>query len=249
MWYFILRLIITDAEKLAISWLQLLRQSRKNRRFRKLTKILFLNLDGTIREPLSPEYGNLPLNQRLIEGAEQAMDFYKNQGWVLVGVANHQTVETGNETLGNCILRQKQTLFEAPQIDSILFCPDFNGRRCVQVTRDVVFKYSFDDEQFWQPVNNPRGIYSFRKPGTGMFRLAIEKLTKTHEFQFIEKTWIFEEDECWMIGSNPEDEEAASNLGINYLAASVWRSRFLPGIYEFQLSPREIKFLEGISLA
>ncbi|UYD38967.1 HAD hydrolase-like protein [Tolypothrix sp. PCC 7601] len=214
-----------------------------------MTKILFLDLDGTIREPITGKFIDFPLNQRLIEGADKAIEFYKNQGWILIGITNQGGVEAGYKSLDDCILEQKQTLFEAIQIDSIFFCPDFKGRKCVQVTRDVVFKYSFDDEQYWQPVHNPNNVYSFRKPGTGMLRLAIEKLTQQHENDFINRCWISEDDECWMVGDRKEDKEAADNLGINYLAADIWRSRFLPGIHEFNLSPREIQFLEGIKLS
>lgn len=214
-----------------------------------MTKILFLDLDGTVREPIVGKFIDSTINQRIIEGASKAMEFYKNQGWTLLGITNQGGVEAGHKSFDNCIKEQQYTLDMTPQIDSIFFCPDFKGRRCVQVTRKEIFKYSFDDEQFWQPVNNPNNVYSFRKPGTGMLRLAIEKLTGKHENQFIDECWILEDSECWMIGDRPEDEEAASNLGINYLAADVWRSRFLPGIHEFKLSPIQIKFLEGISLA
>jgi D-glycero-D-manno-heptose 1,7-bisphosphate phosphatase len=52
-------------------------------------KILFLDLDGTIRETKSgAKFINDPYDQKAIDGANTACDQYHKKGWNLIGITN-----------------------------------------------------------------------------------------------------------------------------------------------------------------
>lgn len=54
-----------------------------------MSKILFLDLDGTIRKPKSSaKFISNPYDQQPIEGAYQQCDRYFNDGWILIGISN-----------------------------------------------------------------------------------------------------------------------------------------------------------------
>lgn len=51
-----------------------------------------------------------------------------------------------------------------------------------------------------------------------------------------------------MIGDRPQDDEqCAINAGINFCPADVWRDKFCVGMFEHQVTPEQLKFLEGIN--
>lgn len=190
-----------------------------------MTKILLVDCDGTIRQPKSgAKFINKPDDQEPIPGAVEAIDHYFQKGWLIVGITNQAGVAAGHKSLKDCVKEQQYTLELFPQIKTIYFCPDFEGKLCYCVTPN-----SYDQLTVWQPGIN------FRKPGGGMLIKALIDFEGDNS-------------EAWMIGDRPEDEQAAAAAEINFMWADIWRNRFLPGVYEFEgLSLESVKYLEGLS--
>ena len=138
------------------------------------------------------------------------------------------------------------TLWLFPNLQEILFCPDFEGRKCVMVSRNETSKISLDDEAGYKKVGEHPKFknLNFRKPGDGMLRAALEKYTKSPIEDYLLAVEANPNFECWFVGDREEDKGAAESLGINYLDAESWRRRFLPGMHEFKLTPNQVRFLE-----
>ena len=163
--------------------------------------LLILDLDGTVREPLSDnKFIQHPRDQQIIKGASSAISYFASSGWKIVGVTNQAGVASGKKSLQSCIKEQQYTLHLLPQIDEIYFCPDFEGRKCFCVNRSEVYNYSKHQESG-----------KFRKPDPGMLNLAIE---------------MHKPDKVLMIGDRPEDREAAKAAGIKFQHAESWRQTY-----------------------
>lgn len=163
--------------------------------------LLILDLDGTVREPLSDnKFIQRPSDQQIIKGAEGAIAYFTSTGWKIVGVTNQAGVACGKKSLQSCIKEQLYTLHLLPQIDEIYFCPDFEGIKCFCVTRSEALNYS-----------KHRHAGKFRKPNPGMLNLAIE---------------MYKPDTVLMIGDRPEDREAAKAAGIKFQQAESWRQTY-----------------------
>ncbi len=94
-------------------------------------KLLMLDLDGTVRKPLSGDrFIQHPTDQCIIEGADRAIAYYHREGYVIVGISNQEGVAAGHKSLSDCFLEQRHTLNLFPQISEICFCPDFEGLEC-----------------------------------------------------------------------------------------------------------------------
>ena len=187
-----------------------------------MQKLLLLDLDGTIREPLSgAKFINHPRDQKIIAGADKAISHYHKCGWLLLGISNQGGVAAGHKTLEDCILEQTYTLELFPEIHKIYFCPDYEGQQM-----GCVYRNHYN-------LLSPDGYSSFRKPGAGMLEYAV----KTHEA-----------DQSWFIGDRPEDEQAAEAAGVDFLHAETWRNRFRPGMHSHEVTPHQLQFLEGIPL-
>ena len=100
-------------------------------------KILFLDLDGTVRKTKSgATFINDPYDQELISGVEQAIARYKD--WKIIGITNQGGVAAKHKTLENCIVEQQQTLALIPQMCCIYLCPD-NGETIYAVGKHDEF--------------------------------------------------------------------------------------------------------------
>ena len=160
--------------------------------------LLLLDLDGTIREPLSgKQYFQHPQDQKIIPGAEVAIGTYKDN-WIIVGITNQGGVAAGHKSIQQCITEQQYTLELFPQLREIYFCPDFEGKKCFRVTRHNVHNHS---KTKWS------GHY--RKPKAGMLQLAMVRHEHTRE------NTIY-------VGDRPEDEAAARNAGVRFQWAADW---------------------------
>lgn len=160
--------------------------------------MLLLDLDGTLREPLSgQQYFQHPQDQRLIAGVEVAIGTYPAD-WLMVGITNQGGVAAGHKTIQQCIQEQQYTLQLLPQLKEIYFCPDFQGRKCFRVTRHNVHNHS---KSKWS------GHY--RKPGAGMLQLAIARHQELPA-------------NCLYVGDRPEDEQAARRANVAFQWAWEW---------------------------
>lgn len=163
-----------------------------------MKKILFLDCDGTIRQPLGgSKFISHPQDQRIIPGADEAIAHYHRQGYRCIGITNQGGVASGYKSLEDTIVEQRYTLKLFPELEAIYFCPDYEGLICWKVTRS-------EERKIFDADGN------FRKPGAGMIMLA------AIEFEGILA-------ESTMTGDRPEDEAAAANAGVSFLWADVWR--------------------------
>ncbi len=176
-----------------------------------MTKILFLDCDGTIREPKSgAKFINTPDDQRIITGADKAIAHYQNDGYKIIGITNQGGCDTINrdtgkplKSLSDCIAEQAKTLELLPQFEGIYFCPDMKGNDCWYVSKTRNFQ-----------IGSIKLIGKFRKPDAGMIVYSLWS-----------KPGIKLAD-CWMVGDRPEDEQCAQNAGINFMWADIWRDRW-----------------------
>lgn len=163
--------------------------------------LLMVDMDGTIREPLSEQkHIQHPQDQCIIKGADIALRAYKD-GWLIVGITNQGGVEAGYKSLQECIKEQQYTLQLFPELKEIYFCPDFAGKKCFRVTRHNVHNHS---ETKWSG--------QYRKPGPGMLKLAMVRHNHTPEASLY-------------VGDRPEDETAARRAGIPFYSAADWRQQ------------------------
>lgn len=186
-------------------------------------RILFLDLDGTIRETKSGKafINDDPTDQQLIDGAAEAIARYDKLGWLLVGVSNQGGVAAGKKTIKDAISEQAITL-KLAGLDAIYFCPNYHGVECLKVNAHGV-------ETIRQDSVAQYG--SFRKPGPGMFNLAISEFGADRT-------------DCWMVGDRPEDQEAAINAGVKFCPDSAWRAS-RTGIQSHSITPEQLDFVEG----
>lgn len=200
-----------------------------------MTKLLMVDLDGTVRETASGKtFIEEPHDQKIIEGADKALSHYHSKGWVIVGITNQGGVAAGHKSLGAAIEEQRETLEMLPQISAILFCPDFEGNECWWI-RPGHPNYAFHKDSNWEHL---KGTY--RKPKTGMLDMAIA---------LSNYGTIANRPDYWYVGDRPEDSQAAQAAGVNFCDAEVWRSRFLPGLHEYrEATPELVEFLEGVKL-
>lgn len=163
--------------------------------------LLLVDLDGTIREPLSGgPYFQHPQDQRIIEGADVALSRYGDD-WLIIGITNQGGVAAGHKSIQQCIQEQQYTLKLLPKLHEIYFCPDFEGRKCFRVTRHNAHSHS-----------QTRWFRQYRKPHPGMLKLAIVRHNQLPE-------------NCLYVGDRPEDEIAAERAGVPFEWAWDWIER------------------------
>jgi D-glycero-D-manno-heptose 1,7-bisphosphate phosphatase len=195
-------------------------------------KILFCDIDGTLTETISGHtFKQSPTDVKIIEGADRAIAHFATQGWVIMGVSNQAGIASGFKTLDATVEEMKFTLDLFPQLELIMFCPDFEGKVCAVVNRDTNGSY--------KQITNPH--QNFRKPNPGMIKYGLK---------LIDTDYATEEYEVWMAGDRPQDDEqCAINAGINFCPADVWRDKFKPGIFTHKVTPAQLEFLEGVKLS
>lgn len=202
-----------------------------------MVKLLFCDIDGTLTETISGHTFKHPQDVKVMEGAEAAIAHFHNQGWTVIGISNQGGCAaidpiTGKprKTIEDAIAEMQFTMKLLPELISIYFCPDFEGTECWRVLQLSASEVGKQEPQF---------IGTYRKPNPGMILHNLEGIW--------EESGVI--DACWMIGDRPEDEQCALNAGINFCPADVWRNRFKTGIFEHQVTPVVLSFLEGVKLA
>lgn len=170
-----------------------------------MTKLLMVDLDGTIRRCKSDPAGfiNKPEDQELIPGAVEALTDYFNKGWIIVGISNQAGVHYGHKTLDSCLEEQRHTLKLAKHLLSTIYiCPDL-GDICWEVFSTGGRRFSRDTID-----------YGFRKPDPGMLILAVEEFINYWEEDSVKTLYV---------GDREEDKLAAEAAGIEFIDAAVWR--------------------------
>ncbi|MFM7852422.1 MAG: HAD-IIIA family hydrolase [Pseudanabaena sp.] len=193
-----------------------------------MTKILILDMDGTVRVNSDADFDNLeitsgfiqsPRDQKLIPSAIAAINQAKLQGFSIVGASNQGGVAKGYKSLEDCYKEQAYTLEllhdECAAIDRIYFCPDYEGQECHEVYWFIDRRFAKQNQHFDCCFGNfaedsPfKG--QFRKPNAGMILHAIDAYQAT---------------EVIFVGDRPEDEQAAKNANVQFIHAVEWRSTY-----------------------
>jgi D-glycero-D-manno-heptose 1,7-bisphosphate phosphatase len=170
-----------------------------------MKKLLLVDLDGTIREPISSSKFILhPQDQRPIDGADRALANFAQQGYKIAGITNQAGVDAGHKTLADCLKEQMHTLELLPQIERIYLCPDFKGASLWEVDR---FKKAHLSE--FSQYFDLKG--TFRKPKPGMLLAAIR---------------LYEPELTLYVGDREEDEQAAVAAEMDFRWAWDWRAEF-----------------------
>ena len=164
-----------------------------------MRKLLLLDCDGTIRKPLSKsKFIEHPRDQRVIQGAAQAIAYFSYSGYTAVGITNQGGVAAGHKSLDDCIEESLYTLELLPNLEAIYFCPTFKGDCCGLVKQGTYTEYSGQD---------------MRKPGSGMLELARQHYNTSV-------------DDCIYIGDRTEDKQAAIKAGVTFFDAAYWRKNY-----------------------
>jgi D-glycero-D-manno-heptose 1,7-bisphosphate phosphatase len=169
-----------------------------------MSKILFLDLDGTVRKSKSgATFINDPYDQELIPGVEDAIARYHD--YKIIGVTNQGGVIAGYKSLENCFEEQRQTLKLLPQMSLLLFCTD-NGDTMFRLSQRAL-------EMHGMPIMTNRSNHfgNFRKPNSGMIVFGMKYSREKLE-------------EILMVGDRSEDQECAANANIPFMWAEDWRN-------------------------
>ncbi len=178
-----------------------------------MSKLLLLDCDGTIREPLSGE--KFPLHsrdQKIITGADKAIAYFASNNWQIYGYSNQGGVAAGHKSLQDAIAEQQYTLTLFPQITAVFFCPDYEGNLLYKTDRREAIKYERDT--YLLPYGRVKAFDSFRKPARGGIDFIVCWLNQNFE-------------EILYIGDRLEDEQAAEAANIKFQRASKWRQASL----------------------
>ncbi len=178
-----------------------------------MTKLLLLDCDGTIREPLSGnEFMQHSRDQKIIEGADKAIAYFASDNWQIYGYSNQGGVAAGQKSLEDTIAEQQYTLTLFPEITAIFFCPDYEGNLLYKADRREAIKYERDT--YLLPYGRVKAFDSFRKPARGGIDFIVCWLNQSFE-------------KILYIGDRPEDEQAAEAAAIKFQWASKWRQASL----------------------
>jgi D-glycero-D-manno-heptose 1,7-bisphosphate phosphatase len=177
-------------------------------------KLAILDKDGTLTLPKSGNtFVQNPTDQILMVGVVEGCQRLIAAGYVLAIASNQGGVEAGFKTLAEAASEMRYCLHLLKGFDInikvTMFCPDFEGNRCVAVWIDREEAEIADDAD---PIFSNL-IGTFRKPGAGMLKAMDINL-----------------EERWMIGDREEDRLAAEAAGFGFLDADEWRKGASPWI-------------------
>jgi D-glycero-D-manno-heptose 1,7-bisphosphate phosphatase len=180
-----------------------------------MSKIIFFDLDGTLRQTKSGKtFINEPEDQQPIEGTHKALSYYQEKGFLLIGITNQGGVAAAHKSLQSAIEEQRITLELFAELSEIFFCPNW-GESCYQLSKGN------QPLEFSAPLSGDGTAIYCRKPGHGMILIAARPLAELAD--------------CWMIGDRPEDQQCAEAAGIKFVWASVMHAKFAgPGMREIE---------------
>lgn len=180
-------------------------------------RILLMDKDGSIVEPIEGKFSNTPENQKPKDGAYEFLERFAAMGYLIAVVSNQGGVGCGYKTLDDAIAEMKVMLEFFPMIDIACFCPDcplpwwmrwssiFTKSRCHVVSRhsDYVFDSAPLDEDFISAGGKSRAA-KFRKPGSLMLWLAVRQLCTRNMASMADIESLV------MMGDRPEDYQASA---------------------------------------
>ena len=157
-----------------------------------LTKVLCLDLDGTVRRSKSGKtFIEGPDDIELMPGILPLLKKYHQEGWILIGVSNQAGVAHGYKTYDTMGKEMEATYKLCWNNGPILF-------DILATTGDPTGKVK------------PHLYRSLcRKPDYGMLAIA--------EYKFIRQGIYPDWDNSLFVGDRPEDEECAKRAGIPFM--------------------------------
>jgi D-glycero-D-manno-heptose 1,7-bisphosphate phosphatase len=162
-------------------------------------KILFVDLDGTIRVPKSgSKFIQNPDDQSLIPGVAPAIAKFSN--YEIIGITNQGGVAAGYKSLEDCISEQMRTMELLPAIKEINFCIDFAGKTAYRLTNQKSL------------ILLPEGP-NYRKPGPGLLLAYLELFPLFPDYAI-------------MVGDREEDRQAAYAAGIDFMWAEIFLKNY-----------------------
>lgn len=155
-----------------------------------MQKVLFIDLDGTIRRPIRGEFVNSPDNQELIPGIKEKLKEYKNNDYAIVVVTNQGGIAHGFKTL-------ESFETETAYLNMLLW----------PVVLDMLLFSPFDEKGTIFPYNVKSMM---RKPFTGMICEVERRYILYHKCHIDYKNSL-------VVGDREEDEGLAKNAGIRFI--------------------------------
>jgi D-glycero-D-manno-heptose 1,7-bisphosphate phosphatase len=169
---------------------------------RKATPVLYLDIDGTVREGKDDPLGrfvNGPEDVRVFPEAAFLMGQWKARGGRIVGVSNQGGVALGHLTLADAVQAMSETDRQAGGLfDRIMVCAHHPDAADPEVAR------------CW-----------CRKPAPGLLIEAALVLGEIHREFYPPHLAL-------MVGDRVEDAECATICSIDFLWASEWRAHAEP---------------------
>lgn len=174
-----------------------------------MQRLLLCDIDDTLTGTISgAKFKQHSRDIKILNGADKALEEYQRKNRKIIGISNQGGVGAGHKTLEDAVSEMRYTLELFPALLCIYICPDYLGEECYCITRRHCIEIS--------EASKYKG--KFRKPDPGMLLHALA----AHDG---------DRTKSWYIGDRPEDEAAATNAGINFMAADLWRDRFARGVY------------------
>lgn len=192
-----------------------------------MTKLLLIDLDGTIRKTISRNTfisGENPYDQQIIPEAKEQLIKYKENNYRIIGITNQGGVAENYKNINNCTKEQRYTLEICSELSSIYFCPDSKDKyhnyesTCYKLEKDDSFKKFYHSdmkhvELYYSEIEKGFKFPEFRKPQAGMLLIEIFVLDFLNEL-----------DDILYVGDRKEDMLAAENANIPFLWAKDWRN-------------------------
>jgi D-glycero-D-manno-heptose 1,7-bisphosphate phosphatase len=170
----------------------------------KITPILFLDLDGTVRLGMDQidHYVQGPEDVEIFPGVLEIIQSYKSKGWRIVTISNQGGIALD--------LVNSRDVARAMQETNRL-CANLFDRMawCTHHPNAIGDKYESKEE---------KSICFCRKPRIGMI---VASMIELHEgFHEIYRPYA-----CLMVGDRMDDKECANNANIPFMWAKEWRKR------------------------
>lgn len=171
---------------------------RSSRTGETIVPVLWLDLDGTVREGKDDALGkfvNGPEDVRVFPDAVKQMRRWKEQGGRIVGISNQGGIALGYMSLATCTQAMAETQRQCEGLfDKLCWCMHHPSAKEPEMA------------QCW-----------CRKPSPGMIVEAALDLSAKHDEIYPPYYGLF-------VGDRPEDEQCAKLAGLPFLWAADWRA-------------------------
>lgn len=161
----------------------------------KPTRVLWIDLDGTVRYSLNGTFVNKADDVAIFDGVRERLHSYKAHGWRIVAVSNQGGIALGHLTLEQCADAMMKTQHLCGDVfDKISWCQHHPDAKDPEYAR------------CW-----------CRKPKIGLIIETGLSLSAKHGEYYPPHLGLF-------VGDRDEDRECAANANLDFMSAEDWRS-------------------------